>query len=142
MLKNYYAPTEDKNNNIKNNFYEELENIYYTLLRNIVKIIIKDLNSPIGWESVYRPTIGRESLHEISNDNCVRIINFDASKNLIISSTCFPKKEIHKHIWVSSDTRTKSKIDNLLLNKRHKSYKSNVTRYRGHDSYGIIHKSI
>jgi hypothetical protein len=34
----------------------------------------------IGGEDIFKPTIGNESLHEISNDNGV--INFATSKNL------------------------------------------------------------
>jgi hypothetical protein len=41
--------------------------------------------------------IGNESLHEASNDNGVRVVNFAASKNLIVKSTTFPHRDIHKH---------------------------------------------
>jgi exonuclease III len=58
ILMNCYAPTEDKNNDIKSAYYEELENIYDTLPRNTVKIIIEDFNAEIGREPVYKPTIG------------------------------------------------------------------------------------
>jgi hypothetical protein len=34
-------------------------------------------------------TIQNESLHHISNDNWIRIINFATSKNLIFKSTIF-----------------------------------------------------
>lgn len=56
---------EEKYNDIKNTFYEEVENIYDTLPRNTAKIIIVDLNAQVCREPMYRPTIGRESLHEM-----------------------------------------------------------------------------
>jgi hypothetical protein len=31
-------------------------------------------------ENIFKPTIGNESLHEISNDNGVRIVNYATSK--------------------------------------------------------------
>jgi len=70
-LLNCYAPTEDKNNDVKNDFYESLENVYDSLPGNTIKIIVGDLNAQIGRESSHGPTIGQESLHLTSNDNGV-----------------------------------------------------------------------
>jgi len=35
-------------------------------------------------------TIGNESLHQGSNDNGVRIVNFATSNNLVVTSMMFP----------------------------------------------------
>ena len=40
-------------------------------------------------ENFFKPTIGNESLHQDSNDNGVRIVNFATSKNLAVQSTMF-----------------------------------------------------
>jgi hypothetical protein len=50
--------------------------------------------------------IGNESLHRISNDNGVRVMNFATLKNLIVKSTMFPHRNIHKFTWTSPDGRT------------------------------------
>jgi len=47
-LLNCYAPTEDKNNDVKSEFYERLENAYDSLPGNKVKIIVGNLNAQIG----------------------------------------------------------------------------------------------
>jgi hypothetical protein len=39
-------------------------------------------NAKVGREDIFKPTIGNESLHKISNDNGVRVVNFAISKNL------------------------------------------------------------
>jgi hypothetical protein len=39
-------------------------------------------NVKVGTEHIFKPTIGNESLHEIINDNGVRVVNFATSKNL------------------------------------------------------------
>jgi hypothetical protein len=132
-LLNCYAPTEDKNNDVKSDFYESLENAYDSLPGNTIKIIVGDLNAQIGRESSYRPTIGQESLHLTSNDNGVRAINFAVSKDLVVSSTFFPRKDIYKQTWVSPNTITKSQIDHVIINRRHKSCIRNVRSYRGAD---------
>jgi hypothetical protein len=47
-----------------------------------MKILLRDFNSKVGREDIFKPTIGIESLDEISNDNGVRLVNFATSKNL------------------------------------------------------------
>jgi hypothetical protein len=54
------------------------------------------------------------SLHEASNDNRVRVVNFATLKNLIIKSTTFPHCNIHKHTW-TSDGITHNQIDHILI---------------------------
>jgi hypothetical protein len=41
-----------------------------------MKIVLGDFNAKVGREDNFKQTIGNESLHEISNDNEVRVINF------------------------------------------------------------------
>jgi hypothetical protein len=41
-----------------------------------------DFNIKVGTEDVSKPTIRNDSLHNISNDNGVRVVNFATSKNL------------------------------------------------------------
>jgi hypothetical protein len=36
-----------------------------------MKILLGDFNAKVGREDIFKPTIGNESLHEISNDNGV-----------------------------------------------------------------------
>jgi hypothetical protein len=41
-----------------------------------MKILLRDFNAEVGRENIFQPTLGKESLHEISNDNGVRVVNF------------------------------------------------------------------
>jgi hypothetical protein len=45
-----------------------------------MKILLGDFNAKVGRENSFKPTIGNESLHQDSNDNGVRIVNFATSK--------------------------------------------------------------
>lgn len=92
IIINCHAPTEEKEEEVKNAFYEDLERVYDTLPRHSVKLVIGDMNAKLGQEEEYKPTIGRESLHCISNDNGTRFVNFATSRDIIISSTYFPRK--------------------------------------------------
>jgi hypothetical protein len=49
-----------------------------------MKILLGDFNAKVGRENIFKPTIGKESLHQDSNDNGVRIVNFATSKNLVV----------------------------------------------------------
>jgi hypothetical protein len=60
------------------------------------KISLGDFNAKLGKEDIFKPTIGNESLHEIGDDNGVRVVNFAISKNLVISSTMLPHHNMHK----------------------------------------------
>ncbi|XP_029342106.1 uncharacterized protein LOC115033527 [Acyrthosiphon pisum] len=104
---NGYAPTEDQEEEVKNIFYEDLERLFDSLPNNCIKIIAGDLNAQVGKEQFLRPTIGQESWHPVSNDNGLRLVGFAESKNLIISSTYFPRKNIHKHTGTAPDDRSK-----------------------------------
>jgi len=90
------------------------------------------MNAKIGRENVFRPTIGKESLHVVSNDNLTRFISFAMSRN-IISTTYFQKKDIYKQTWVSPDATAKNQIDHVTIDKLHRSWFKNVRSYRGAD---------
>jgi hypothetical protein len=77
--------------------------------------------------------IGIESLHFMSNNNDMRVIHFASSKDLMVKSTFFPRKNIFKHTWISPDTRTKNQINYVIVNRRQKKCITNVRSYRGTD---------
>jgi hypothetical protein len=55
-----------------------------------MKILLGDFNAKVGRENIFKPTVRKESLHQDSNDNGVRIVNFATFKNLVVKSTMFP----------------------------------------------------
>jgi len=80
-----------------------------------MKILLGDFNAKVGRENIFKPTIGNESLHQDSNDNGVRIVNFATSNNLVIKSMMFPHRNIHTHNWTSPDGKTHNQIDHVLI---------------------------
>jgi hypothetical protein len=76
-----HAPTEDKTNGTKGGFNEEPERIL-------------DQFSKVSREDIFKPTIGKDSLHKICNDNGIRVANLATYKNLIVKSTMFPHHDI------------------------------------------------
>jgi hypothetical protein len=83
-----------------------------------MKILFGDFNAKVGREGIFKPTIGNESSHEISNENGVRVVNFATSKNLVVKSTMIPHRSIYKYTWSSPDGKTHNQIDHILIDRR------------------------
>jgi hypothetical protein len=83
-----------------------------------MNILLGDFNAKVGREDIFKPTIGNESLHEISNDNGVRLVNVATSKNLRVKSTMLPHRTIHKYTWTSPDGKTHNQIGHILVDRR------------------------
>jgi hypothetical protein len=77
-LINIHAPTNDSVDEAKDLFYEELERTYSAYPGNDVKIVMGDANAEIGRITIHHPTIGKYSLHETTNKNARRLIDFVA----------------------------------------------------------------
>ena len=82
-----------------------------------MKILLGDFNAKVGRDNVFKPTIGNESLHQDSKDNGVTIGNSAISKNLVVKSTMFPPRNIHKYTWTSPDGKTHNQIDHILTKR-------------------------
>ena len=106
VVLNVHAPSEEINDDSKDSFYEELEQIFYNFPKYHTKIILRDFNTKVGRENIFKPTVGNESLHQDSNDNGVRIVNFATLKKLVVKSTMFPHRNIRKYTWTSPDGKT------------------------------------
>jgi hypothetical protein len=80
----------------------------------------------------------------LSNDNAIRLKNFACSKNMVVASTLFNHKDIHKMNWRSPDGQTFNQIDHLLIDARHVSNVMDVRTSRGanidSDHYLLISK--
>ena len=80
IVLNVHAPSEEKSDSAKDSFYEELEQIFDHFPKYDKKIILGDFNAKVGRENIFKPTVGSESLHQDSNDNGVRIVNFATTR--------------------------------------------------------------
>ncbi|KAJ4427637.1 hypothetical protein ANN_25285 [Periplaneta americana] len=71
--------SEEKDDYLKDSFYEELEQTFDQLPRYHMKILLGDFNAKVGREDIFKSTIGKES---IRNDNEVSICFFERIPNL------------------------------------------------------------
>jgi hypothetical protein len=135
---NVHVPTEDKIDDVKDSFYDELEWVFDKFPKYQMKILLGDFNVKVDREDIFKLTIGKESLHDISNDNGVRVVNFATSRNLIVKSTMFPHCNIHKFTWTSPNGKTHIQIDHILIDRRQHSSVLDVRSFRGAD-FGTDH---
>jgi hypothetical protein len=98
-----------------------------------MKMLLGDFNAKVGRKNIFKPTIGQKSLHQDSNDNGVRVVNFATSKNLVVKSTMFPHLNIHKYTWTSPDGKTHNQTDHELIDRRWHSSVLDVRSFRGAD---------
>ena len=66
-----HAPNEEKGDNSKDSFYEELVQAFNHFPKYHMKIILGDFNAKVGRDVTFKPTIRNESIHQDSNDNGV-----------------------------------------------------------------------
>jgi hypothetical protein len=130
IVLNVHVPTEDKTDDVKDSFYVELELVFDKFPKYHMKILLGDFNAKVGGKDIFKPTIENESLHEISNNNGVRLVNFATSKNLRVKSTMFPHRNIHKYNWKSLDGKTHNQIDHILVDRRRHSNVLDVRSFR------------
>jgi len=89
-----HARSEEKSDHSKVSFHEELEQAFYNFPKYHMTILLEDFDVKYGRENIFKPTIGNKSIHQDSNDNGVRIVNFATSKYLVFKSTMF----LHRNI--------------------------------------------
>jgi len=118
---------------IKEEFYNLLEQNVNKIARSDIKIILVDFNARVGKESISKPTIGNESLHNETNNNGIKMIQFVVTNGLNVTSTMFPHKDIHKDTRYSAEGRTASQIDHVLISNRFRSAITDITALRGPD---------
>jgi hypothetical protein len=73
-LINIHAPTNDSEEEAKDQFYEQLERANAACPSHDVNLVKGDANAKVGRETVHQSTISKQSLHESTNENGFRLV--------------------------------------------------------------------
>ena len=112
-----FSPSGEKSCDSKDSFCDKLEQVFDHFPKYHMKTLLRDFNAKLGREDICKPTIGNESLHQDGNDNCVRIVNFTASKNLVVNSTMLLHRNIHKYTGTSPGGKTDNQIRHIFIDR-------------------------
>jgi endonuclease/exonuclease/phosphatase family metal-dependent hydrolase len=126
-----HARTEEKPDEEKEKFYEDLQMIHNKIPKPDIVIILEDLNAKIGKECVYQNVASKHALHEISNRNGEWVCEYAIANNMKIISAYYQPKRIHKGIWMSPDGNTLNHIDHVIVDAKTKFVVEDVRTMRG-----------
>jgi len=128
-----YAPTNDKDEEMKEEFYNRLQDTINKFKDKDITILMGDFNAKIGSDNKnYPDSMGQEGLGKM-NENGEIFADFCESNKLVIGGSVFPHKKIHKATWISPDHRTENQIDHVCINKKFRSSLQDVRVQRGAD---------
>ena len=116
-----YAPTEDSTDAITDEFYDQLSQECKKAHKYDILILLGDFNAKIGRKKFITTVAAKCTLHEVTSENWKRLGQFAVRNNIIIKSTCFEYKAIHKGTWMCPGTDVVNQIDHVIINKRHAS---------------------
>ena len=110
-----HATTEEKDDDVKDAVYANLEDLYDKCPAHDIKIFLGDFNAKVGQKGIFGPTVGQFSLHSTTSPNGVRLIDFAAARNMHVCSTRFQHIDIYKATWLSPDRSTRKYIASSAL---------------------------
>ena len=73
-----HAPTEEKDDAVKDAFYAYLEDLYDKCPTHDIKIVLGDSNAKVGPEGTFGPIVGQFSHNSTTSPNAARVIDFAA----------------------------------------------------------------
>jgi hypothetical protein len=77
---NAHAPTEDKDDEEKDNFYLEPKTVYSQRPKHDIKTVLGDCNAKLGKEENNYPHAGSNGFHEECNGNGHKLVQFAAAR--------------------------------------------------------------
>jgi hypothetical protein len=75
--------------------YETLKSVCDELPKHDAIITLCDFSAKLGKGQSYKDIIGRHSLHEVMNNNGLRLVQYTAINKLKVLSTWYPSKDMH-----------------------------------------------
>ena len=128
-----YAPTEEAEEEEKDEFYEQLEEEIRTTPRHDVLMVIRDLNARVGEDNTRKERAMGTQGFGCANNNGERLSDLCVESRLVIGGTLFIHRDINKTTWRSPDQRTVSQIDHVIINQKWRRALQDVKANRGAD---------
>ena len=111
-----YSSTNDKKDEIKDLFYEQLQVEVEITPRHDMLVFMSDLNSKVGSDNTRNERVMEKHGCGLMNEFGAKLLEFCNKNNLIVGGTLFPHWDIHKLKWYSPNNRNRNQIDHSLIN--------------------------
>ena len=113
-----YAPTLNSPEDVKDRFYEQLDQILSATPHSDKITLLGDFNARVGSNyAVWGGIIGRHGLGKV-NANGLRLLNLCATHNLCITNTTFQLANKYKTTWMHPRSKHWHQIDFIITRKR------------------------
>ncbi|XP_044745289.1 uncharacterized protein LOC123307136 [Coccinella septempunctata] len=124
-----YAVSNDEPSNIKDEFFERMNDEISKIGKSREVILLGDLNSRVG-QRVQSKVVGPYGETTL-NDNGERLIDICDSHQLKIQNGFFKHKDIHTYTWVQHTRNLRSIIDYIITLQNTRVQVKDVRAYRG-----------
>ena len=128
-----YAPTNDAEEEKKDDFYRQLQAVLDRRGAKDITILMGDLNAKIKMDNTgYENIMGTHRLGQM-NENGEHFADLCALNQLVIGGSFFPHKRIHKVTWISPTHVTENQIDHICISCKFRRSWRDVPVMRGAD---------
>ena len=128
-----YAPTNDAEEEKKDDFYQQLQAVLDRRGTKDITILMGDFNAKTGMDNTdYEDIMGTHGLGQM-NENGERFADLCALNQLVIGGSIFPHKRIHKATWISPNHVTENQIDHICISRKFRRSWQDVRVMRGAD---------
>ena len=128
-----YAPTNDKDESVKESFYAALQQVISGCPKRDMLMIVGDFNAQLGGQdrSLWDGALGKFCLPSTVTDNGTKLLSLCAANQLVVRNTFFQQKSIHLGSWVSPAGNAVNQIDHFLVRRSEAKYVHNCKVFRG-----------
>ena len=130
-----YAPTEDKDEEAKSQFYSQLRLTIESVPQHHFLAVLGDFNARLGKEEAHF------TLHTVKNDNRRRLNELLEDYQLMTTNTLFEKRPGKLWTWLSPH-KTKAQIDYVITRKKWRNSVTNSEAYQSFKSIGSDHRIV
>ena len=128
-----YAPTNDAEEEKKDDFYLQLQAVLDRRGTKDITILMGDFNAKIGMDNMgCEDIMGTHGLGKM-NENGERFADLCALNQLVTGGSIFPQKPIHKATWISPNHVTENQIDHICISRKFRRSWQDVRAMRGAD---------
>ena len=113
-----YAPTNDSEEEFKDQFYNRLQSVIHTFPERDVIIWMGDFNAKIGGDNIGYEEVMEQHVLGIMKDNRERLADLSSLNKLVLDGSMSPHRRLHRTTWLSPDQSTENQIDHFSIGER------------------------